>query len=449
MTSTSTSSFGQVLAVAYLVLVAGATSAEEACTKESKSSTCMSKDGDENVALQLRESKISFPTYKSSESNPMGLIEHAAADSKALKLTIVSASGLLDEDWVGDSDPFVVASIVNKPYLFRTPTEADNANPVWNFGDVFDDWRPGDKVSLKVIDEDDTTNDDLGYAEFIPDCASTGTLDLALNTSGSVKVMVGCIEQSASKLLSMVKIASYVYDLSPAAGPWDLVKQHDKNNDKIAIYQSGKECVMAFSGTDDLSDVGTDLNAASTQLCGYDFHAGFSNEFQDIMSWDIWKNDFEPYLASDECRGGVTAVGHSLGGSVATIFAACFNADPCFESGCPFYVKELYTIGAPTVAKQSVANAQSSSGCFDGARIFNEDPKSFDPVPYVANLMGFVHPQVKAIEFIEDSDLSLSYTEYDCTSDEAKNGLTGGFAIASLHSSHVYVARAEKMFKTG
>jgi len=92
--------------------------------------------------------------------------------------------------------------------------------------------------------------------------------------------------------------------------------------------------------------------------CGYDLHAGFWNELQRIQSSGAWK-PLQTHLSS-ECPGGVFATGHSLGGALATIFAACTNSDPSI----PFKVQGVYTIGAPAVAKTQVWGGRCGMACY-------------------------------------------------------------------------------------
>jgi len=136
--------------------------------------------------------------------------------------------------------------------------------------------------------------------------------------------------------------------------------------------------------------------------------------------------------------------GHSLGGALAEIFAACMDH---LGDKAPFKIKAVYTIGAPGVAEQPLVNSQQASKCFNGARIFNEDRSTFDPVPYIAKVGGFVHPQLKAIQLHEDGDDKLSMKEFACTSKEATKGLTGGFTLASLHFADLYLERMLKLLK--
>jgi len=88
-----------------------------------------------------------------------------------------------------------------------------------------------------------------------------------------------------------------------------------------------------------------------------------------------------------------------------------------------------------------VTDAQTTDGCFAGARLFNEDDSTFDPVPYAANIVGFTHPKMTAIQLHEGSDYSLSKQEFSCSSKVAAEGLGGGTAFPSRHLSSEYLYR--------
>lgn len=97
-----------------------------------------------------------------------------------------------------------------------------------------------------------------------------------------------------------------------------------------AIYQHEAEemCALAFSGTEmSPADVQYDLNVLTGQWCGLEgLHQGFANS---MSSW--WKKyggkRQVKKLARMSCPKGIIAVGHSLGGAKAALFAACANSN--------------------------------------------------------------------------------------------------------------------------
>lgn len=254
----------------------------------------------------------------------------------------------------------------------------------------------------------------------------------------------------------MATLADYVYDFTSPAGPWVLNKSWDqaskifKGKDQVAIYQNGNQCAIAFAGTDDVSDLSDDFDVRVKKACGYSFHRGFYDEFQNFLSGDAWSSKFQPYLKSDACSGGIIAVGHSLGGALASVLATCANApgNPLGDQ-LGFLIKSLYTIGAPALAKSSPRNGQTESGCFDGIRFFNEDSRTFDPVSYALAMVGFEHPRVKAVQLHSNSDDILSFNTYSCKSKEARfNSDEPGWQFPSPrdHSAKTYISRIKKLF---
>jgi hypothetical protein len=374
----------------------------------------------------------------------------AASSHPALELIIISATGLHRKDLIGHNDPFVIGNVTNKNSM-RVDTHMihNTDEPVWNSVFELGDFRPGDKIEFTVWDHDTLFDDFVGRAFLVPSCTDPGTKTLRLRPNGYLKVGIKCVELAEPELLSMVKIAKYVYTLDPVAGPWEMVASFTARDDQVAVYRKGNECTVAFSGTDDFDNVATDLDIRSTYACGSTMRKGFFDALNKTLLDPKWMADVEPYLASDKCSDGVNAAGHSLGGALAAIFAVCVNQKKGFIPGDKFVVKGVYTIGAPGVAKQQLRNMQNNSGCFNGARIFVEDPNTFDPVPYVADVANFVHPQLRAIQLHETtSGKKLSLNEFDCRSETARKGLTGGIPNPVLHSSDLYLARMHELWKS-
>jgi len=83
----------------------------------------------------------------------------------SLKVTIVSAKGLRNADWVGKSDPYVVCQLKDKPdSSFQTRVINDSLNPEWNHETEVPDYHVGDILVFNVKDSDMLTSDALGSA---------------------------------------------------------------------------------------------------------------------------------------------------------------------------------------------------------------------------------------------------------------------------------------------
>jgi len=109
---------------------------------------------------------------------------------------------------------------------------------------------------------------------------------------------------------------------------WRLVAREVYENavdsDPVLVIQDVKTlgCVLAFTGTDYIAEVGTSLQRYGTGYCGYDgVHAGYRNELWTLTN-TIW-GGIRPKL--EKCAN-VTCVGHSLGGALCEIFSACANS---------------------------------------------------------------------------------------------------------------------------
>lgn len=69
-------------------------------------------------------------------------------------VTIVSARGLRNADWLSKSDPYCICRVAGKPHTeFKTPVVKNNLNPVWGFEHELE-LAPTDSVEFVVMDKD-------------------------------------------------------------------------------------------------------------------------------------------------------------------------------------------------------------------------------------------------------------------------------------------------------
>ncbi|CAG8650572.1 9938_t:CDS:2 [Paraglomus occultum] len=81
-----------------------------------------------------------------------------------LKVIVVEAKNLKDEDLIGKSDPYVELWI-SKDYKQRTSTKKNTLNPIWNEDFKFNTDTHEHHLYIKVLDEDFGEDDKLGEAK--------------------------------------------------------------------------------------------------------------------------------------------------------------------------------------------------------------------------------------------------------------------------------------------
>lgn len=92
----------------------------------------------------------------------------------------------------------------------------------------------------------------------------------------------------------------------------------------LIMNQNTGICILSFEGSDSPNDWAHNFNKNKTEFCGLQqkVHEGFSKELMQVVGNRRWQTIIRPKLK--EC-GEVQVVGHSLGGSMASLFAACAN----------------------------------------------------------------------------------------------------------------------------
>lgn len=118
---------------------------------------------------------------------------------------------------------------------------------------------------------------------------------------------------------------------------WRLVAREVQNTlealDAVWIVQeeSTLHCALVFTGTSSFAELGTNAKSFATGYCGYkQVHSGYRDKLW-WLTQGMWPR-LRPKLG--KCSSLLCA-GHSLGGSLCDIFAACANSgrvqDPDFE----------------------------------------------------------------------------------------------------------------------
>lgn len=78
-----------------------------------------------------------------------------------LKVTVISASGLRNADWVGKSDPYCICEVQGKPHVkFQTPVIDEQLSPEWHHTATVPGYCVEDPLTFTVKDKDTLKPDD-------------------------------------------------------------------------------------------------------------------------------------------------------------------------------------------------------------------------------------------------------------------------------------------------
>mmetsp|Transcript_112529 Transcript_112529/g.223656 ORF Transcript_112529/g.223656 Transcript_112529/m.223656 type:complete len:1232 (-) Transcript_112529:86-3781(-) len=122
-------------------------------------------------------------------------------EAVTLSITITSAKGLRDADWVpgsGTSDPYCVCEVFGRGVSTRTKVVNNNLDPVWDHHAELAGFKPGDALVFSVFDDDlGRKTDFLGHVTVPSDKFYPGGFsgELALEekekvSSGSIQVKI-------------------------------------------------------------------------------------------------------------------------------------------------------------------------------------------------------------------------------------------------------------------
>jgi len=128
---------------------------------------------------------------------------------------------------------------------------------------------------------------------------------------------------------------------------WNYVGFAAAGEDVSHLVQDrrSKRCILTFEGSDRPSDFVTDAKVKRVSFCNlnkYGFHLGFRNELLRMVGSSSWQTNIRKKLG--KCSS-VDAVGHSLGGAVATLFTACIE----HQNGSSDYNKMYWNVGTPSL----------------------------------------------------------------------------------------------------
>lgn len=123
--------------------------------------------------------------------------------------------------------------------------------------------------------------------------------------------------------------ADVARDMKAFFPSWKLVKREavtgsggEKDTMMIVQNNDSLACALVFAGTNETSEPATSNEFNGTDYCGFSgVHAGYRNRLRTSMQEKM--TALRPTLS--KCSE-VISVGHSLGGALAEIFAACANS---------------------------------------------------------------------------------------------------------------------------
>jgi len=252
---------------------------------------------------------------------------------------------------------------------------------------------------------------------------------------------------SDSFLAQMASISDRINSLDTPVSGWDLVKSWNTGDQRgcayvenVGVYQRDGHCALAFSSTARLSDMPTNMNVKTRTWCGLQgMQAGYARRLDDFVHGHRF-NEFKDMLGDPgQCRS-VVGVGHSMGGALISMMAACANQKGYFN------VDSLYTFGAPAVSTEQLSNDRTEDGCFAGYRIYIMDKNFMDPVPSVFSPLDFKHPKLREYRLVEQ-DGNVTVLEHGCLENHTKDSPTffASFPSIDLHRALAYVKRLLKI----
>lgn len=155
----------------------------------------------------------------------------------------------------------------------------------------------------------------------------------------------GQLPQPAQDLTKFALMSTYMTDHTEVANyikpyGWNYVGTSEEKEKVVHLLQdpSSLECIITFQGTSNNDDWWDNLAIADAEFCGLPrkVHSGFRSQLRWTLEASQFQSNIRPKLG--KCAK-VTAVGHSLGGALASLFAACTNNAPTSGDGWKYDYK--------------------------------------------------------------------------------------------------------------
>jgi len=332
----------------------------------------------------------------------------ASQVSGIVKLNINSASNLPARDLWGTSDPYVCVSIGESHG--RTKVIDKNLNPEWN-ETIYLMVRDADsqKLLVRLADKDMIGSDDALGMTMLPMAAYVdgkkhelsldlggegggGTINFGLEfipfgeTSGNLNnIPLQAVEGTPMKVLDAWKaLAELVGGTIERLEPICYVDNIDTDTQAWVLWnREHRHVCVAFRGTeqDRFTDIITDLKVAT---CNFDVERSVGNFFDRgvpqvhsgfLQAYDSVKVRLMSIVSSiiklhpDE-QWTLFVTGHSLGGALATLFAADMSRKRYPDGVTPPHVT-MYNFGSPRVGNAKFVDMYREA-VQDSWRVFNK-----------------------------------------------------------------------------
>mmetsp|Transcript_85545 Transcript_85545/g.265993 ORF Transcript_85545/g.265993 Transcript_85545/m.265993 type:complete len:352 (-) Transcript_85545:105-1160(-) len=212
-------------------------------------------------------------------------------------------------------------------------------------------------------------------------------------------------------------------------GCWEMKAYNTDNFLSSTVWQNSQDgrCALSFSGYHGKL-VGYLRGMAALvwppqvwNVCGHKMFAPYVRLLRHHLALGNWSKMVNTIAGPDTtCKGELTFVAESMGGSAGEMLAACADAgrlDELADGKLPsFKFQTLYTFGSPASALQPLSNSQRKDGCFKGKRIFFAE----DPIAHIGALFHLQHPRMDAIEIWPGTSTSNpSVKVYPCSAPAA------------------------------
>ena len=125
----------------------------------------------------------------------------------------------------------------------------------------------------------------------------------------------------SSIFILLALVSEWIYNQEMSTIPWDLQPLHMST--RVGVLHDGNTCVVAFRGTDSITDLFDDLMSQAYQSCD---SAGVLSVFMESYN-DLDMDAIRHSVMTSGCKK-LYVTGHSLGGAMAEISSSLDEFSP-------------------------------------------------------------------------------------------------------------------------